>query len=213
MEEKSQEKVSNDLKRNKYYINIILIGNAAVGKSSLIERIINNSFRFNTIPTIGQYQNYIKVDLKNHSSINYNYIDTGCQEQFINSWIHLLDKANIIIFVNVKDKLDVNTYLIEKRVLLSDVKVICCINKKDQFSDAENAKIIKNFKEKNEKLKDEPIILTSALTSDGIDELKNKINEYSINIMYNKMNVTQNENVCINLNSKLSIKEKKKCCS
>ena len=201
------------MKRNEYYINIILIGNAAVGKSSLIERIINNSFRFNTIPTIGQYQNYIKVDLKNHSSINYNYIDTGCQEQFINSWIHLLDKANIIIFVNVKDKLDVNTYLIEKRVLLSDVKVICCINKKDQFSDAENAKIIKNFKEKNEKLKDEPIILTSALTSDGIDELKNKINEYSINIMNNKMNVTQNENVCINLNSKLSIKEKKKCCS
>ena len=76
-----------------------------------------------------------------------------------------------------------------------------------------NAKIIKNFKEKNEKLKDKPIIMVSALTSDGIEDLKNKINEYSINIVNNKMNVTQNENVCINLNSKLSIKEKKKCCS
>ena len=102
----------------------------------MIERIINNSFRNNINSALGSYSNFIKVDLKNHSSINYNYIDTCSQEKYISTWIHLLDKANIIIFVNDKDKLDVNTYLIEERVLLSDVKVICCINKKDQFSDA-----------------------------------------------------------------------------
>ena len=102
----------------------------------MIERIINNSFRNNINSTLGSYSNFIKVDLKNRSSINYNYIETCGQEKYISTWIHLLDKANIIIFVNDKDKLDVNTYLIEERVLLSDVKVICCINNKDQFSDS-----------------------------------------------------------------------------
>ena len=179
----------------------------------MIERIINNSFRNNINSTLGSYSNFIKVDLKNRSSINYNYIETCGQEKYISTWIHLLDKANIIIFVNDKDKLDVNTYLIEERVLLSDVKVICCINKKDQFSDDENAKIIRIFKEKNEKLKDKPIIMVSALTYDGIEDLKNKINEYSINIVDKKLNETQNKNIPIDLNSKLIKKEKKKCCS
>ena len=213
LEEKSQEKVSNDLKKFKYTINIVLIGKAGVGKSSLIERIINNSFKNHITSTLGSHSNFIKVDLKNHSSINYNYIDTAGQEKYIETWIHLLDKAHIIIFVNDKDKLDVNTYLIEGRVLLSDVKIICCINKKDQFSDVENAEIIKIFKEKNEKLKDKPIILVSAKTSDGIEELKNKINEYSSNIVDKKINEIQNENTSVDLNSKLIKKEKKKCCS
>ena len=128
------------------------------------------------------------------------------------AWIPFLDKANIIIFVNNKDELDVNTSLIEERVLLSDVKVICCINKKDQFSDAENAEVIKIFKKKNEKLKDKPIILVSALTSDGIEELKNKINEYSINIVDKSLNETQDKNIPIILNSKLIKKEEKECC-
>ena len=48
LEEKSQEKVSNDLKRHKYNINIILIEGTSVGKSSLIERIINNSFTYSS---------------------------------------------------------------------------------------------------------------------------------------------------------------------
>ena len=178
----------------------------------MIERIINNSFPKFSCPTRGFESNFIKVDLKNHSSINYNYIDTCGQEQYRFTWIHLLDKANIIIFVNNKDELDVNTSLIEERVLLSDVKVICCINKKDQFSDAENAEVIKIFKEKNEKLKDKPIILVSALTSDGIEELKNKINEYSINIVDKSLNETQDKNIPIILNSKLIKKEEKKCC-
>ena len=156
--------------------------------------------------------NQNSVDLKNHSSINYMYIDTCGQEYYRTTWIHFLDKANIIIFVNNKDKLDVNTSLIEERVLLSDVKVICCINKKDQFSDAENAEVIKIFKKKNEKLKDKPIILVSALTSDGIEELKNKINEYSINIVDKSLNETQDKNIPIILNSKLIKKEEKECC-
>ena len=179
----------------------------------MIERIINNSFEYHTTPTIGNESRYIKIDLKNHSSINYRYIDTCGQESYRASWIHLLDKANIIIFINDKDNLDVDTNFIEERVLLSDAKVICCINKKDLISDAENKTIIKTFKEKNHKLEDKPVILVSAKTSDGIDKLKNQIYEYSINFVDKKMNETQNEITPLDLNSKLTKKGKKKCCS
>ena len=154
-----------------------------------------------------------KIDLKNHSSINYHYIDTCGNEKDRTIWIGLLDKANIIIFVNDKDNLDVDTNFIEKRVLLSDVKVICCINKKDLISDVENKTIIKTFKEKNHKLEDKPVILVSALTSDGIDELKNQIYGCSVDFVDKKMNETQNEITPLDLNSKLTKKRKKKCCS
>ena len=202
LEEKSQEKVSNDLKRHKYNINIILIGGSNVGKSSLIERIINNSFRYYTESTIATEKKYVKVDLKNHSSINYTYFDICGQEGRISTWIRFLDKVDIIIFVNEKDRLDVDTSIIEKWVLLSNVKIICCINKKDLFSDAENEKTIKKFREKNKKLGDKPIILVSSLTSEGIDKLKDKINEYSINIVDKKINEFEIENNPFNLDYK-----------
>ena len=41
----SQDIVTNELERHIYNINIIVCGPSAVGKSSLIERIINNSFK------------------------------------------------------------------------------------------------------------------------------------------------------------------------
>lgn len=210
LEEKSQEKVSNDLKRHNYTINIIIIGETNVGKSSLIERIINDSFSNDLSPTVLPDIRPIKVDLKNHSSINYHYCDTPGQEIFISTWNHYLDKVDIIIFVNNKDELHVNTRLIENRVLLSDKKVICCINKKDLFTDAESEEIIKKFKEENEKLKDKPIILVSAKTSDGIKELNNKINEYSIDIIDKKINENQNESVSTHFMLK-NEKEKESC--
>ena len=199
LEEKSQEKVSNDLKRYKYTINILLIGDMGVGKSSLIERIINNSFRKNNTSTTVVQSNFTKVDLKNHSSIMYNYIDSPGQEKYRACWIHLVEKADIIILVNNKEELKSKTDLIEERILLSDVKIICCINKNDLFSDGEKEKIIKIYKEKNEKLKDKHIIFVSAKTADGIDDLKKKIKEYSIYIVDKKINKSQNENSPLDL--------------
>jgi len=183
IEEKSQEIITIELQRHKYNNKIILIGPSNVGKSSLIERIINDSFNLKINPTIGHDFKPAKIDLKDHSSINYIFIDVSGQEQFFCSWIHFLDKADIIIFVNDKERLEVNTSKINGRVLLSDKKVICCINKKDLFSDGENGEALKNFKKINSELKDKPIILVSAKTSDDIEELKNKIKEYSLNII------------------------------
>jgi small GTP-binding protein len=222
IEEKSEEIISFELQKHIYNINIILIGPTYVGKSSLIERIINNTFNFNSHePTGGPDIKQVKVDLKNHSSINYKYIDVSGQERYISTWISFLDKADIIIFVNNKDELKVNISNIEERVLLSDKKIICCINKKDLFSDGENREALKQFKIINNKLKDKQIILVSALTSSGIRELKNKIKEYSINIIEEKKNKSQSKKIdftterLINKSFELdpSTNKKEKCCS
>ena len=160
-------------------INIILIGGVSVGKSSLIERIINNSFGLNSIgPTFFIDIKHVKVDLKNHSSINYKYFDVGGEENNIHTWIHYLDNIDIIIFVINKD----------------EIKINYCLNKKDLLSDAENEQILKSFKETNDKLKKYPILLVSAKTSDGIKELKSQIHEYTLTIIEEKKNENKEQN-------------------
>lgn len=214
IEEKSQEIITMELQKHKYNINIILIGPQSVGKSSLIERIINDTFEMVTKPTLYYDVKLVKVNLKDHSSINYRYFDVCGQENFISTWIHLLDKVDIIIFVNDKENLEVNTSIIKGRVLLNDKKVICCINKKDLFSDGENDKTLKIFKKINYELGDIPIILVSAKISDGIKELKSQINEYSLNIIKKKNSEIQESEKLNRINIKLDPerKDKKRCC-
>ena len=133
LEEKSQEKVANILKKHKFNINIVLLGDTGVGKTSLIKRIINDSFEINTISTIGTQKNFFKVDLIYHSSINYCYYDTSGQDLSGSSWNKFLDSIDIIIFVIDKNEIEVQSSIIEvieERVLLSHKKIICCINKK-----------------------------------------------------------------------------------
>ena len=210
IEEISQKIISFDLKKYLHNINIILIGPTFVGKSSLIERIINNTFNFDSHqPTGGPDIKQVKVDLKNHSSINYKYIDISGQERYISTWISFLENFDIIVFVNNNENLKVNISKIEERVLLSDKKIICCINKKDLFSDGENSEALRQFKIINNKLKDKPILLVSARTSSGIHELKNKIIEYSINIIEESQN-----NECLNsFELKPQIKNEKRSCN
>ena len=202
----SQEIVSTELERHKHLIRIILIGPSGIGKSALIERIINDNFNEKSLSTIGYSKKLTKSDLKNHSEINYEYYDVSGQEKYISNWINFLDKINIIIFVNSNDKLKVDEKLIESRILLSDKKIICCVNKKDLFSDAENVKALKKYKDINQKLKDQPLFLVSAKTSYGIMELKNKINEYSINIIYKKIKNNETKSL------QLEPMPKSKCC-
>jgi len=99
-----------------------------------------------------------------------------------------LDGVDIIIFINEKNQLEANISQIESRVILSDKKVICCINKKDLFSDAENNETSKNFKIINSSLKDKPLIIVSAKSSEGIENLKNQIMEYSLELIKEKKN-------------------------
>ena len=212
LERESQDIISKGLERHKYTITVIVIGPCGVGKSSLIERIINDSYSEEKNITVGVDSKFTTVDLKNHSSINYHYYDTNGQEIWSTSWTHLLPNADIIIFVNENEETNIKayTYIVEDKILLSEKKIICCINKSDLISDAEKEKVLNNFKLQNSKLKDQPTFLVSAKTNEGIKELTKKIKEYSINIIDKIIDSSKRTENCIDLKSES--KKEKKCC-
>ena len=216
LERESQDIISKGLERHKYTIKVLVIGPAGVGKSSLIDRIINDTFiSTRTITLIVDYK-YTKVDLKNHSSINYQYYDTVGPEMYSDCWTHLLPNADIIIFVNDESNIKAYTNFVEDKILLSEKKIICCINKMDLISDAEKKKVLNKFKSENNKLEDQPIFLVSAKSKEGFEELTKKINEYAINIIDKIIDSSKKtENTMELKNERFSIKKlkkKKKCC-
>ena len=145
----SQEIVYDKLIIEKYIVKIILIGPSGVGKSSLIERIINDNFSEQKLSTIRPEKKFVKVDLKNHSSINLQYIDTAGQEKYLPNLTYFLDNVDIIIFVNDHKQIKALNSIVEKKILLSDKLVICCINKMDLFSDGEFEPILSKYKLEN----------------------------------------------------------------
>ena len=218
LERESQDIISKGLESHKYTIKVLVIGPAGVGKSSLTDRIINDTFTMDPLSTLGVSLKKIKVDLNNHSSINYQYIDSGGQEKYRSIWNAYLIYADIIIFVNDDKRIKAYTNFVEDKLLLSEKKIICCINKMDLISDAEKNKVLKEYKLENDELKAQPIFLVSDKSKEGIKELTKKINEYSINIIDKKIDSSKKTDNRIELKnerkyiSNNKLKKKKKCC-
>ena len=126
--------------------------------------------------------------------------------------------ADIIIFVNDEYNIKAHTNFVADKLLLSEKKIICCINKMDLISDAEKNKVLKEYKLENDELKAQPIFLVSAKSKEGIKELTKKINEYSINIIDKKIDSSKKTDNRIKLKnerkyiSNNKLKKKKKCC-
>lgn len=62
-------------------INISILGNSGVGKTSLIHKYIYNSFDINTVSTLGMGFHYKKIKL-NDDTIQICFVDTAGQERF-----------------------------------------------------------------------------------------------------------------------------------
>lgn len=94
----------NSQKKYEYQYNIQLVGDQAVGKTSLMERYINNTFMLNTMGTAG-----IDVKSKIHEMRNQEikicFYDTAGQDRFRNIATKQCTKANgIIIVYDVTDR-------------------------------------------------------------------------------------------------------------
>ena len=101
---------------NKTKIKIILLGNSAVGKTSLARRYVNGTFEDNFISTIGAdyFEKKIKI---NDKDINLEIMDTCGQERYKSIALGPIRSVNGIIFVfdvtNEQSFLDINTWLTE----------------------------------------------------------------------------------------------------
>lgn len=161
-------------------INICLIGPSMVGKTSLIERVINNEFIESTILTDKLQKNSCYVDLKNNCNIKYNYYDIPGQEKYMKDElnINILKDIDIIIFVNDNKEKQISIKILRQKCRNYQEKdLIFCINKLDLIKNRKAFE--KEYKENNKKIlgNNEPIFV-SALNKEGIDTLKDKINEF-----------------------------------
>ena len=168
--------ILNDINSHSSEINICLIGPSNVGKSCLVERLINDQFIESTILSTKIQKNTCCVDLKNNADIKFNYYDVPGQEQFIKKELdnRLLKIIDIFIFVNDNKNISMYDLIISKKINLKGKNIIFCLNKVDLIKDKK--KFIKEYIKKNDKSlgKDgkNNLCIVSALNREGIDELK-----------------------------------------
>ena len=88
-------------------VKIILLGNSGVGKTSIINRYINNTFNNNVTSSLGS-QNFEKVVKKGKKTYKLNIWDTTGQEKYHSITNLFINKSNIVILTYSID--DINSF-------------------------------------------------------------------------------------------------------
>jgi len=173
---------------------IIIIGNAGVGKTSILNRYINNTFRLELIPTLGLDFSYKTVTLKNNKKVKLKLFDTAGQEKFRTFSKSYFRNADCILFVysidneksfeNITDWIQFTNNHISKE----DTLLYLIENKKDLERKVDQESI-NDFLNKNNKFKFKST--SPALKYDNsINDLFQEISE----ILYLKNNNTGSTN-------------------
>ena len=147
---------------------IITVGDHTVGKTSIIRRLVYNSFNENTLSTTGMNTAHYEVTLKNNKKIRLIIVDTAGQEKYKSLGKKYFTNADGILFVfahnnvesfeniegwiqvfedNKSSSLDIPKYLVGNK---NDLELNVDANLIDEF-----LKKNKNFKYKSTSAKNE----------------------------------------------------------
>ena len=198
-------------------IKIILLGEAGVGKTNLINVFFGKEFSLNTTSTATSY--YMEGEYKyNKKKYCYNIWDTAGQEQYRSLNKLFIKDTKIVLLVYainaketfeqidfwvnyVKDILEEGSYIVGLVANKSDLYL------QQQVSDEEGEKFANDHKIK--------YVVTSALTNiEGFKQFINELIEDYINKIENKSDIRPgNRGFSINTNQKLiEQKQKNSCC-
>ena len=79
---------------------VIFLGESGVGKTSILNRIIENQFDNDLPNTMGiDIKNKVYFNQYSNNKINFNFIDTAGQERFLCITKNYIHNSNIILFV------------------------------------------------------------------------------------------------------------------
>ena len=160
---------------------IIILGETFVGKTSLLQRYIDNVFEENSISTIG-VDLRTKDEIIDNKKIRFNFWDTAGQEKYGNlAKVYYMQSNGVILVCDLtnKESLDkLNKWLLDMDQFLDEAKTELIIigNKKDLKENRQLAdkKIIDLAKKKKCEA-----FFTSAKTGEGVkeafDNLENKL--------------------------------------
>ena len=162
----------------KYVVKTVLLGEAGVGKTSLVYRFIENKFRENYKSTLGV--NLLKKDLEveGYGGVSSQIWDLGGQESFRSLRKLYLEGANggLVIFdLTDKKSFDkLNDWLESFRVARGEQPLLLIGNKSDLKN---QAKITEKEASKYAKNNNMDLILTSAKTGQNVEEAFIKLNK------------------------------------
>jgi small GTP-binding protein len=137
-------------KKKNFTINVAVVGNAGVGKSSFINRILGRKFNEYIPPAVNFFYESFRFY---HEHEKFNIIikiwDTVGQEKFKSECSNVIKKADIIIFIRDNENNSIDewlSFLDEKTDIKSEeVKMIFCLNKTDLLTANEKILFMKNY--------------------------------------------------------------------
>ena len=211
-------------------IKCVLLGESGTGKSSLIERFINNTFRKDTPSTlIGSFSSKVVYYEKENIKIRYDIWDTAGQEKYrsINKIFYQDAQVTLLVY----DITQKETYNAIKNYWFQEVKdnapedvIVFIVGNKSDIYEKEAV----NEEEARQYAKDINALykLVSAENGDGINEIFKMIgermltqeflekikNEKNNNNDNNSTNNNKNTIKNISIEDNKGQKKKKKCC-
>lgn len=162
----------------KYVVKTVLLGEAGVGKTSLVYRFIENKFRENYKSTLGVNLLKKDLDVEGYGGVSSQIWDLGGQESFRSLRKLYLEGANggLIIFdLTDKKSFDkLNDWLESFRTARGEQPLLLIGNKSDLKN---QAKITEKEASKYAKNNNMDLILTSAKTGLNVEEAFIKLNK------------------------------------
>ena len=194
------------------FINIITLGESSVGKSSIINRYVENNFDYNFVSTLGVDFRKKNINI-NGEDIRLKIWDTAGQEKFRSIQKQYYRNSDGILLVFDVTKFDTFNVLEEwinsiKNQTSNDIIVVLVGNKIDLNNKVISDDDIKNFANDN-KFK---YFLTSAATGKNINEVFDYIVKEIYNIKSKKKKNDSNNNNNKNLKKNYIKRNKKDCC-
>ena len=204
-------------------IKCVLLGESGTGKSSLIERFINNTFKKDTLSTlIGSFSSKIVFYEKENIKIRFDIWDTAGQEKYrsINKIFYQDAQVTLLVY----DITQEYTYKAIKDYWFSEVKenspedaIIFLVGNKSDLYEKEvvNEEEARQYANEINSL----YKLVSAQTGEGIEDIFKMVGERLLTEEFlqkikEENNANNNRNSIKNImaeNNK-EIKKKKKCC-
>ena len=194
------------------FINIITLGESSVGKSSIINRYVENNFDYNFVSTLGVDFRKKNINI-NGEDIRLKIWDTAGQEKFRSIQKQYYRNSDGILLVFDVTKFETFNVLEEwinsiKNQTSNDIIVVLVGNKIDLNNKVISDDEIKNFANDN-KFK---YFLTSAATGKNINEVFDYIVKEIYNIKSKKKKNDGNNNNNKNLKKNYIKRKKKACC-
>ena len=203
---------NNDIEKNNLEYKIITLGDSSAGKTSIINRFINDTFDEELTPTLGIKHTFKTLEI-NNTKVKLSVIDTNGQEKYRSLSVSYFRHADVVLFIfnlneplsfnNIQELINIFNDNNNKKVILKYL-----IGSKSDLEQRVEQNLIDEFANNNNML----YMATSAKTNNQINELFQKIGEDILEEEEKKTNNMIRTKNSSRILLKTKEKNRKKCC-